>query len=133
MKARLLTINLIGIALLAAAWFSGALGMLLSIDRVHASAVVGTVVLIGLGYAWAGKWGTVFWIKESLPFLGLLGTTFGAILVVPEFKTMGADETAHWHVAGELIGALVSNLIAVAGYGWLRLVRRVCEPRHATD
>jgi len=123
-----LILHLIGGALLAAAWSTGIVGMLLAADLVHAVPLFGGILLLAIGYAWFGRWEQVFWIAEQLPILGLICTTYGLLLAVPDLQGMGESGAAHAKVAAELISALVANLLGMVGLGWLRLVDRVCRP-----
>lgn len=127
MRPRIILLCLVTLALLATAGWMGVLDLLWKADHVHATPIIGAVVLIGLGFAWFGDWGNVFWVKESLPFLGLILTSYGIIVVGPAVLAGGNDNI----IRASLIMALVPNCLAAAGFGWLRLVRRVCEPRHA--
>ena len=125
MRARLILLNLVGIALLAAAWWAGGLALLGEADHVFALPIIGGLVVIALGYAWAEDWGTVEWMADKLPIVGLIGTVLGVLLAIRGVSVV--DDATRLRIFTGVGEALVANLLGIAGYGWLSLTKRVCE------
>lgn len=123
MRPRLIVLNVIGVALLAAAWWAGVLGLLWTADRVHSAPIIGSVVVLGLFYAWAGKWDTVGWLGKLLPLFGLFLTSYGILTIAPA-SAGGGD---YFAIRTMTIEALTPNCIAGVCVLWLMIVRRVCD------
>jgi hypothetical protein len=122
--ARFAVINLVGVALLGAAW---AEDLLLKPYRADASGMcylITALFVIGLGATALKDWQTVRWIGNTLVYLGMVGTVLGLIMTVSDlsvdkaqsFESFKAIVTAIYVGAGI---ALYTNLLACIGYLWL--------------
>lgn len=122
--ARFAVINLVGVALLAAAW---AEGLLLKPYRADASGMcylITGLFLVGLIAVSRKDWQTVRWAGNALVYLGMVGTVLGLIMTVSDlsvdkaqsFESFKAIVTAIYVGAGI---ALYTNLLACIGYLWL--------------
>lgn len=125
MRARLLLVSLVGIALIAAAGWAGGLALLTQADHVYALPIIGGLVLIGMGFGWAEDWDTTEWLADKLPVIGLIGTVLGVLLAIRGVSTI--DDATRLRIFTGVGEALVANLLGIAGYGWLSLLRRVCD------
>jgi NADH:ubiquinone oxidoreductase subunit 2 (subunit N) len=122
--ARFAVINLVGVALLAAAW---AEGLLLKPYRADASGMcylITALFLAALVAVARQDWQTVRWAGNALVYLGMVGTVLGLIMTVSDlsvdkaqsFESFKAIVTAIYVGAGI---ALYTNLLACIGYLWL--------------
>jgi hypothetical protein len=125
MRARLLLVSLVGLALLAAAAWAGGLGLLAEADHVYALPTIGGLVVIGTAFGWAEDWDTTEWLADKLPIIGLIGTVLGVLLAIRGVATI--DDATRLRIFTGVGEALVANLLGIAGYGWLSLLRRVCD------
>jgi hypothetical protein len=122
--ARFAVLNLIGAALLLAAWAEGIL------YRPYAADSSGMCWLITVLFAWGlvrvlrRDWGSVRWIGNTLVYLGMVGTVIGLIITVSDlsadkgqsFEDFKAVVTSIYIGSGT---ALYTNLLACVGYLWL--------------
>lgn len=131
MRPRIALVCLITAALLAAAAWAGAGDLLLTADRVYAMPIIGGLVLIGIGFGWANDWDTTEWLADKLPVIGLIGTVLGVLLAIRGVSTI--DDATRLRIFTGVGEALVANLLGIAGYGWLSLLRRVCDVRRVCD
>lgn len=126
-KTRLAVLHIVAAGLLVAAWLSGALGIVTGADRIHAAPVVLVVLAYGLWLGWRDDWDGAAWVGDKLPVIGLLGTVLGILLAIRDAQGMDLD-TGRLQLFSEIGNSLVANLVGMAGYAWLALVRRVCAP-----
>jgi hypothetical protein len=122
--ARFAVLNLIGAALLLAAWADGIL------YRPYAADSSGVCWLITVLFGWGlvrvlrRDWGSVRWIGNTLVYLGMVGTVIGLIITVSDlsadkgqsFEDFKAVVTSIYVGSGT---ALYTNLLACIGYLWL--------------
>lgn len=122
--ARFAVINLVGVALLAAAWADGLLLRPYRADESGMCYLI-TVLFLGALVAVSRKdWQTVRWAGNALVYLGMVGTVLGLIITVSDlsvdkaqsFESFKAIVTAIYVGAGT---ALYTNLLACIGYLWL--------------
>jgi hypothetical protein len=122
--ARFVVLNLIGAALIGAAW---AEGLLLKPFQADSSGMCyGITVLFawGLFCVLRKDWQSVRWAGNALVYLGMVGTVLGLIITVGE---LSADKGQSFEdfkavVTSIYIGsatALYTNLLACIGYLWL--------------
>jgi hypothetical protein len=122
--ARFAVINLVGVALLAAAWAEGLLLKPYRADESGMCYLITALFVIGLGATACKDWQTVRWIGNTLVYLGMVGTVLGLIMTVSDlsvdkaqsFESFKAIVTAIYVGAGI---ALYTNLLACIGYLWL--------------
>jgi NADH:ubiquinone oxidoreductase subunit 2 (subunit N) len=122
--ARFAVINLIGVALLAAAWAEGLLVKPYRADESGMCYLITALFLAGLVAVSRKDWQTVRWLGNSLVYLGMVGTVLGLIITVSDlsvdkaqsFESFKAIVTAIYVGAGI---ALYTNLLACIGYLWL--------------
>jgi hypothetical protein len=122
--ARFVVINLVGMALLAAAWADGLLLKPYRADGSGMCYLITALFLVGLGATLRKDWQTVRWIGNTLVYLGMVGTVLGLIMTVSDlsvdkaqsFESFKAIVTAIYVGAGT---ALYTNLLACIGYLWL--------------
>ncbi len=128
MRGRFLLVNLIGVALIVAAWWVGIVPLLIQSDRIHFIPIIGGLTCWGLWLGWAGRGGGGAGLRDKLPVLGLIGTVLGVLLAVKSVQ--GADmDAARLQVFTEVGQSLVANLLGILAYAWLSLLHRVCGPR----
>jgi hypothetical protein len=122
--ARFAVLNLIGAALVLAAWGEGLL------YRPYAADSSGMCWLITLLFAWGlfrvlrRDWSSVRWVGNTLVYLGMVGTVIGLIITVSDlsadkgqsFEDFKAVVTSIYIGSGT---ALYTNLLACVGYLWL--------------
>lgn len=122
--ARFAVLNLVGAALLLAAWAEGIL------YRPYAADSSGMCWLITVLFGWGlvrvlrRDWGSVRWIGNTLVYLGMVGTVIGLIITVSDlsadkgqsFEDFKAVVTSIYIGSGT---ALYTNLLACVGYLWL--------------
>ena len=122
--ARFTVINLVGVALLAAAW---AEGLLLKPYRADVSGMcylITVLFVVGLVAVARKNWQTVRWIGNTLVYLGMVGTVLGLIMTVSDLTVDKAQsfESFKGIIAAIYVGAgiaLYTNLLACIGYLWL--------------
>jgi hypothetical protein len=122
--ARFAVINLIGLALIGAAWAEGLLlkpyhadssGMCYLITLLFAAGLVATV---------RKDWQSVRWLGNVLVYLGMVGTVLGLIVTVSELSVDNVQsfESFKSIISAIYVGsgtALYTNLLACLGYLWL--------------
>ena len=122
--ARFIVLNLMGGALILAAWAEGLL------YRPYAADSSGMCWLITALFGWGlvcvlrKDWQSVRWAGNALVYLGMVGTVLGLIITVSE---LSADKGQSFEdfkqvVSSIYIGsatALYTNLLACIGYLWL--------------
>jgi len=122
--ARFIVLNLMGAALILAAWAEGLL------YRPYAADSSGMCWLITVLFGWGlvcvlrKDWQSVRWAGNALVYLGMVGTVLGLIITVNELSgdKGQAFEDFKQVVSSIYIGsatALYTNLLACIGYLWL--------------
>jgi NADH:ubiquinone oxidoreductase subunit 2 (subunit N) len=122
--ARFAVINLVGVALLAAAWAEDLLLKPYRADGSGMCYLITALFLAGLVATSRKDWQTVRWTGNTLVYLGMVGTVLGLIMTVSDlsvdkaqsFESFKAIVTAIYVGAGT---ALYTNLLACIGYLWL--------------
>ena len=122
--ARFAVINLVGVALLAAAWAEDLLLKPYRADESGMCYLITVLFVVGLIAVLRKDWQTVRWIGNTLVYLGMVGTVLGLIMTVSDlsvdktqsFESFKAIITAIYIGAGI---ALYTNLLACIGYLWL--------------
>jgi NADH:ubiquinone oxidoreductase subunit 2 (subunit N) len=122
--ARFVVINLVGVALLTAAWAEGLLLKPYRADESGMCYLITALFLVGLVAVARKDWQTVRWSGNALVYLGMVGTVLGLIMTVSDlsvdkaqsFESFKAIVTAIYVGAGT---ALYTNLLACIGYLWL--------------
>lgn len=122
--ARFAVINLIGLALVAAAWAEGLLVKPYRADASGMCYLLTVLFLVGLVAVARKDWQTVRWIGNSLVYLGMVGTVLGLIMTVSDLSVDKAQsfESFKTIVTAIYVGAgiaLYTNLLACIGYLWL--------------
>ena len=121
--ARFVVLNLIGAALVAAAWAEGLLLKPYQADSSHMCYLITVLFGWGLICCLRKDWQSVRWAGNALVYLGMVGTVLGLIITV---STLSADQQGFDDfkevVTSIYIGsatALYTNLLACIGYLWL--------------
>lgn len=122
--ARFAVINLIGLALVGAAWAEGLLLKPYQADSSGMCYLITLLFVAGLGAVFFKDWQTVRWAGNALVYLGMVGTVLGLIITVSDltvdkaqsFESFKAIVTAIYVGSGT---ALYTNLLACIGYLWL--------------
>jgi NADH:ubiquinone oxidoreductase subunit 2 (subunit N) len=122
--ARFAVINLVGVALLAAAWAEGLLLKPYIADESGMSYLITVLFVIGLIAVSRKDWQTVRWTGNTLVYLGMVGTVLGLIMTVSDLSVDKAQsfESFKAIIAAIYVGAgiaLYTNLLACIGYLWL--------------
>jgi hypothetical protein len=122
--ARFVVLNLIGAALVAAAWAEGLAGKPYHADVSGMCLLITALFLWGLCCAFRRDWQAVRWIGNTLVYLGMVGTVLGLIVTVSELTVDGAQNFDSFTtiISAIFIGsgtALYTNLLACIGYLWL--------------
>jgi NADH:ubiquinone oxidoreductase subunit 2 (subunit N) len=122
--ARFAVINLIGVALLAAAWAEDLLLKPYRADESGMCYLITILFVIGLVAVSRKDWQTVRWIGNTLVYLGMVGTVLGLIMTVSDLSVDKAQsfESFKAIIAAIYVGAgiaLYTNLLACIGYLWL--------------
>jgi hypothetical protein len=122
--ARFAVINLVGVALLAAAWAEGLLLKPYRADESGMCYLITALFLGGLVAVARKDWQTVRWIGNVLVYLGMVGTVLGLIMTVSDLSVDKAQsfESFKAIVTSIYVGAgiaLYTNLLACIGYLWL--------------
>jgi hypothetical protein len=122
--ARYAVINLIGLALLGAAWAEGLLFKPYQADSSGMCYLITVLFAAGLVAVFLKDWQTVRWAGNALVYLGMVGTVLGLIITVSDltvdkaqsFESFKAIVTSIYVGSGT---ALYTNLLACIGYLWL--------------
>jgi NADH:ubiquinone oxidoreductase subunit 2 (subunit N) len=122
--ARFAVLNLIGLALVAAAWAEDLLYKPFTADHSGMSYLITVLFLAGLVAVARRDWQTVRWSGNALVYLGMVGTVLGLIMTVSELSADKAQSFDNFKtiVTSIYIGsgtALYTNLLACIGYLWL--------------
>jgi hypothetical protein len=122
--ARFSVLNLIGAALLLAAWAEGVLYRPYEADRSGMCWLITVLFGWGLVSVLRRDWQSVRWSGNALVYLGMVGTVLGLIITVSDLsadKGRSLDDFKHV-VTAIYVGsatALYTNLLACIGYLWL--------------
>jgi hypothetical protein len=122
--ARFAVLNLIGGALVLAAWAEGLLHRPYAADSSGMCWLITALFLWGLACVARGDWQSVRWVGNALVYLGMVGTVLGLIITVSD---LSADKGQSFEdfkqvVTAIYVGsatALYTNLLACVGYLWL--------------
>lgn len=122
--ARFAVINLIGVALIGAAWAEGFLFKPFQADTSGMCYLITILFAAGLAAVFRKDWQTVRWAGNALVYLGMVGTILGLIITVSDLTVDKAQnfESFKTIVSSIYIGsgtALYTNLLACIGYLWL--------------
>ena len=122
--ARYAVINLIGVALIAAAWAEDLLYKPFTADHSGMSYLIAALFLAGMAAVVRRDWQTVRWAGNAMVYLGMVGTVLGLIMTVSNLTSSNAQSFDNFKtiVAAIYIGsgtALYTNLLACIGYLWL--------------
>ena len=122
--ARYVVINLVGVALIAAAWAEDLLYKPFTADHSGMSYLIAVLFLAGMVATARRDWQTVRWAGNALVYLGMVGTVLGLIMTVSNLTSANAQSFDNFKtiVAAIYIGsgtALYTNLLACIGYLWL--------------
>jgi NADH:ubiquinone oxidoreductase subunit 2 (subunit N) len=122
--ARFAIINLVGVALLAAAWAEGLLWKPFRADESGMCYLITVLFVVGLVAVARKDWQTVRWIGNTLVYLGMVGTVLGLIMTVSDLSVDKAQnfESFKTIITAIYVGAgiaLYTNLLACIGYLWL--------------
>jgi NADH:ubiquinone oxidoreductase subunit 2 (subunit N) len=122
--ARFAVINLVGVALLAAAWAEDLLLKPYRADESGMCYLITALFLAALVAVARKDWQTVRWAGNALVYLGMVGTVLGLILTVSDLSVEKAQsfESFKTIVTAIYVGAgtaLYTNLLACIGYLWL--------------
>jgi hypothetical protein len=121
--ARFTVLNLIGAALIAAAWAEGLLLKPYQTDSSRMCYLITVLFGWGLICCLRKDWQSVRWAGNALVYLGMVGTVLGLIITVSDLSVdkQGFDDFKQV-VSSIYIGsatALYTNLLACIGYLWL--------------
>ena len=122
--ARFAVLNLVGVALLAAAWAEGVLLKPYEADSTGMCYLITALFGWGLVCCLRGDWQSVRWAGNALVYLGMIGTVLGLIMTVSDLSADKAQsfESFKTVVTAIYVGsgtALYTNLLACVGYLWL--------------
>jgi hypothetical protein len=122
--ARFAVLNLIGAALVAAAWVEGLAAKPYHADVSGMCVLITALFLWGLWRTFRRDWLAVRWIGNTLVYLGMVGTVLGLIVTVSELTVEGVENFDNFTtiISAIFIGsgtALYTNLLACIGYLWL--------------
>jgi NADH:ubiquinone oxidoreductase subunit 2 (subunit N) len=122
--ARFAVLNLIGLALVAAAWAQGLLTKPYEADSSGMSYLITALFVCGLVCALRRDWQSVRWAGNALVYLGMVGTILGLIITVSDLSADKAQsfESFKAVVTSIYVGsgvALYTNLLACIFYLWL--------------
>lgn len=122
--ARFVVLNLIGAALVAAAWAAEVLAKPYQADNSGMCWLITALFGWGLVCCLRRDWQSVRWVGNVLVYLGMVGTVLGLIMTVGDLSADKAQsfESFKTVVTAIYIGAgtaLYTNLLACIGYLWL--------------
>jgi hypothetical protein len=122
--ARFAVINLVGVALLAAAWAEDLLLKPYRADESGMSYLITALFVVGLIAVSRKDWQTVRWTGNTLVYLGMVGTVLGLIMTVSDLSVDKAQSLESFKaiITAIYVGAgiaLYTNLLACIGYLWL--------------
>ncbi len=122
--ARFAVLNLIGLALIAAAWVAGLLAKPYQADSSGMCWLITALFGWGLVCCLRRDWQSVRWAGNALVYLGMVGTVLGLIITVSELSADNGQSFEDFKqvVTSIYVGsatALYTNLLACIGYLWL--------------
>jgi hypothetical protein len=122
--ARFAVLNLIGLALVGAAWAAGLAAKPYAADESGMCWLITVLFAAGLVAVFRKDWQTVRWAGNALVYLGMVGTVLGLIMTVSNLSVDKAQDFESFKevVSAIYIGsgtALYTNLLACIGYLWL--------------
>ena len=122
--ARFAVLNLIGLALIAAAWVAGLLAKPYQADSSRMCWLITALFVWGLVCCLRQDWQSVRWAGNALVYLGMVGTVLGLIITVSELSADNGQSFEDFKrvVTSIYVGsatALYTNLLACIGYLWL--------------
>jgi len=122
--ARFAVLNLIGLALVGAAWVEGLLVKPYQADTSAMCYLITALFLWGLVCCLRRDWQSVRWAGNALVYLGMVGTVLGLIMTVSDLSAAKGEsaESFKQMVTAIYVGsgtALYTNLLACIGYLWL--------------
>jgi NADH:ubiquinone oxidoreductase subunit 2 (subunit N) len=122
--ARFAVINLIGLALVGAAWAQDLLSKPYAADASHMCYLITVLFVIGLICVFRKDWQSVRWVGNTLVYLGMVGTVVGLIMTVSDLTVDKAQnfESFKTLITAIYVGsgtALYTNLLACIFYLWL--------------
>jgi hypothetical protein len=123
-RTRFTVLNLVGLALVAAAWVEGLAAKPYRADVSGMCILITALFLWGLWRTFRRDWLAVRWIGNTLVYLGMVGTVLGLIVTVSELTVDGVQNFDNFTtiISAIFIGsgtALYTNLLACIGYLWL--------------
>jgi len=121
---RFTVINLVGAALVAAAWVEGLALKPYQADSSGMCFLITVLFLWGLWRTFRRDWQAVRWIGNTLVYLGMVGTVLGLVVTV---SALSVDQVQSFESFKSIIEAifvgsgtaLYTNLLACIGYLWL--------------
>jgi hypothetical protein len=121
---RFTVINLVGVALVAAAWAEGWALKPYQADSSGMCFLITALFLWGLWRTFRSDWQAVRWIGNTLVYLGMVGTVLGLVVTV---SALSVDQVQSFESFKSIIEAifigsgtaLYTNLLACVGYLWL--------------
>jgi hypothetical protein len=122
--ARFAVLNLVGAALIAAAWLEGLLFKPYEADTSRMCYLITALFAWGLVCCLRRDWQSVRWVGNALVYLGMVGTVLGLIITVGDIS---GDKGQSFESFKEIVNsiyigsgtALYTNLVACIGYLWL--------------
>ncbi len=122
--ARFIVLNLIGAALVAAAWAEDLLAKPYLADTSGMCWLITALFAWGLVCCLRRDWQSVRWSGNVLVYLGMVGTVLGLIMTVSD---LSVDKTQSFESFKQIVSAiyigsgtaLYANLLASIGYLWL--------------
>ena len=122
--ARFAVINLVGAALVAAAWVEGLAFRPYQADSSGMCFLITALFLWGLWRTFRSDWQAVRWIGNTLVYLGMVGTVLGLVVTISELSVdqVQSFESFKTIIEAIFVGsgtALYTNLLACIGYLWL--------------
>ena len=122
--ARYAVINLVGLALIGAAWADDLLYKPFQADHSGMCWLIAALFLAGLASVARKDWQTARFLGNALVYLGMVGTVLGLIITVSDLTVDGAQDFESFKaiISAIYIGsgtALYTNLVACVGYLWL--------------
>jgi NADH:ubiquinone oxidoreductase subunit 2 (subunit N) len=122
--ARFAVLNLIGVALVAAAWAEDLLAKPYQADTSGMCWLITALFAWGIVCCIRRDWQSVRWAGNVLVYLGMVGTVLGLIMTVSD---LSVDSTQSFESFKQIVSAiyigsgtaLYANLLASIGYLWL--------------